>query len=557
VIEEGDCQGMVFPLHEKVVSIGRGPDNAIQIIDSRMSRRHALVMFNSGSWIVRDMGSKNGVMLNDAQLQVDQLLANGDRLTIGDTVLVFEQDGRVADTSPGVAAGMRVQKDNSEITPSDVVRLGDAPSDVSPIFGIAPGDDQRLGMLYQVAEMTISILDQDELLDKLIDLIQRFLQPHRAGILLYDEKYEILLPKVIRRPPDSTEDIIISNSIIDKAIMEQSAVLVSDAPHDVRFRGSESIVIQRIHSAICAPLIYKGEVLGVLYLDRRRPAESYTPRDLKLVAGIANQAALTIANSRLHRRLLAKYAQERELEIARSIQEKLLPREMPELPGYQVAGMSRPARMVGGDYFDVITLADGRVMLVVADVSGKGVPAAILLAAFRAELHVEASRFAEEPLTALVARLNQMTYRDTSSNMFITMILALLDTATGSLTYCNAGHAHPMLHRPDGHVQSLDVGGCLLGVISEAEYEQATLTLEPGAALVMYSDGVTDTLDAQGETFGAQRLSDAVDAYSKLSADTICVKIDHEAQDFRGDAEPFDDFTLLVLKATEKPASSG
>ena len=158
----------------------------------------------------------------------------------------------------------------------------------------------------------------------------------------------MLVPKVIRRPDGEEDDIILSNSIVTQAVEERVAVLVSDAPHDLRFQASESIVIHRIHSAICAPLFYKGEVLGVLYLDRRSPAKNYQENDLKLVAGIAKQAAQAIANARLHRRLLLQHVQDRELHIARNIQENLLPRTIPEPPGFQIAGLCRPARQVGG-----------------------------------------------------------------------------------------------------------------------------------------------------------------------------------------------------------------
>jgi serine phosphatase RsbU (regulator of sigma subunit)/pSer/pThr/pTyr-binding forkhead associated (FHA) protein len=553
IIEEGEYQGMIFPLRDAVVSVGRGPDNTIQIIDSRMSRRHALLLFSSGGWFVRDLGSKNGVQINNQPVRTDRPLSSGDRLLIGDTCLTFEQETR-SNPVTDFSTGMRVEKDDLDIKLSDVVKLRSETdsSDVNPIFGVAPGDDQGLQILCKVAEMTISVLDQDELLEKLIDLVQKYLEPHRCGILLHDEKYDILLPKAIRRPVDSTEDIIISNAIIDKSITEQGAVLVSDAPHDRRFMASDSIVIQRIHSAICAPLIYKGEVLGVLYLDRQRPADNYGQRDLTLVAGIANQAALTIANARLHRRLLAKYGQERELEIARSIQEKLLPREMPRLPGHEVSGMSRPARMVGGDYFDVITLRDGRTLMVVGDVSGKGVPAAILLSSVRAAVQVEASRIGEEKLSALVERLNQMTYRDTSSNMFVTMFLALLEPTSGRLTYCNAGHTHPILCGPDGELRTLETGGCLLGVMPGAVYEEADLELPQGSQLVMFSDGVTDTLNVEGEALGFEALSKLVIENRERSAGALCAMIDDMAQEYRGEAEPFDDFTVLILKTTRK-----
>ena len=558
VIETGENEGMIFPLREIVVSIGRGPENTIQIIDSHMSRNHSLLILNEGLWFARDLGSKNGTLVNDAPIQGDQLLAHGDKLQIGDTSFTYEQDPLKAkpsaDTHAGAATGLRVLKDEDEaVIPSQTVKLraglGREDELSSTAFSVPTRDTERLNALYQVADMISATLDQDELLERVLDVIGHFLAPDRAGVLLYDKQYDLLLPKIIRRPDDTHDDIIISNSIITQAVAEQSAVLVTNAPRDQRFQASDSIAVQRIHSAICAPLICKDELLGVLYLDRRRSEDEYGENDLKLVAGIANQAALAIANSQMHRLLLERHAQERELEIARSIQQNLLPKSIPNPPGFEISGLSHPARMVGGDYYDVIPLPDGRYVLAIADVSGKGVPAALLIAALRAAVQIEVRGIGSaDELVAVVDRLNQMIFRDTSGDIFVTMVLALLDPIESTLTYCNAGHVHPLLCHANGAVESLDTGGCFLGIMPGLAYEQGTVELTPGALLTMYSDGVTDTMNEAQELFGIQRLIDALITRGEESAEAICRRLDALAGAFRKNAEPFDDFTLLVVK---------
>ncbi|HOR28498.1 MAG TPA: FHA domain-containing protein, partial [Candidatus Sumerlaeota bacterium] len=325
VVEEGEQKGMVFPLRDKVVSVGRGPDNVIQIIDPRMSRNHTLFILNGSQWLVRDLGSKNGTLLNGRAIPGDQVLGHGDRIQIGDTVFAFEleptHDGHVETSS-----GVRVLDDHGMLVPSQILRMSEKSSgdSTAPLYTMPYAGNRQLGVLYRLLDVTSIVLNLDELLEKIIDLVQETLKPDRSGILLHDERYGILLPRAVRRPPDSTDDIIISNSIITKSVEDEVAIIVSDAPRDARFRASDSIVIQRIHSALCAPLIFNNEVLGVIYLDRRRPSGSFGEEDLKLVAGIAKQSAVAIANACFHSQLLEQHARARELEIARTIQEHLL-----------------------------------------------------------------------------------------------------------------------------------------------------------------------------------------------------------------------------------------
>lgn len=547
VIETGEQVGMIFPLTGQQVTIGRGPDNQIQIIDPRMSRNHTMLVLREDGWCVRDRGSKNGTLVNTQVAQGEARLAAGDRIQIGDTIFVFERDAERNSDSTGT--GMRVCNDAEPIVPRHVVKLSEEDEPVSPRLVVRGDDAERLSIVYKVMDLTSALLDVDELIERVVELIEQSLEPDRVGVLLYDNNHSVLLPKLIRRPATSNEDIIISNSIISQAISDRVALLVGDAFTDDRFNVAESIATQKIHSAICAPLMYKNVAQGVIYLDRRRATSSYNEDDLRLVGGIANQTSVALANAQLHRQLLEQHAHERELAIARTIQEHLMPRSMPRLPGFEVFGFNRPARMVGGDYFDVIPLPDGRVVLAVADVSGKGVPAAILLSEMRTAVQLEMRGLVDNHLRELMDRLNQLICRDSTDNMFVTLMLGLLDPAERRFTYCNAGHVYPLLRTPEGAIGTLETGGCLLGVIPGANYDQAVVDLPPGTTLLIYSDGVTDTMNAQNECFGAQRLIDLLGVLGEQSAEKVCRRIDEAALDFSTGTEPFDDFTLLVLRS--------
>ena len=543
---------MVFPLRESIVSIGRGPDNTIQIIDSHMSRRHTLLIYNNRQWLVRDLGSKNGTLHNGESVEGDQLLQNGDQLLVGDTTFSFENPAptpRGADTTSNV----RMLDDKGQITPNQVMKMRQELGDEDDLTGVISSvrtDDATLNLLYQVSDMMSSLLDLGVLLDRILELIERFLSPDRVSVLLYDEQHQVLMPRMVRRRDSANqEELVISNSIIDCAVREHLAVLVGDAPSDVRFKASESIVVQRIHSAICAPLLDKNEVLGVVYLDRRSAVGRYQEKDLKLVTIIANQAAMALANSRLHTNLLRQRAHERDFEIARNIQENLLPLRCPEMPGFEAHGVSEPARMVGGDYFDLIPIDNDRVVLAIADVSGKGVPAAILLSAVRTAVQIEVRNWSGSSLLPVVNRLNQMVCRDTSTSIFVTMVLGVLNTRERTFSFCNAGHVQPILCHANGQVERLEASGCFLGILPGAEYEQAEVALEPGSLLALYSDGVTDLANERQEIFGQGRLIDLLRQNQHQSVEQITRIIQDRTNSFSGSTEPFDDFTLLLVRS--------
>lgn len=239
---------------------------------------------------------------------------------------------------------------------------------------------------------------------------------------------------------------------------------------------------------------------------------------------------------------------DQELAIGRRIQLALVPRRFPDMPGWAFAAAYEPAREVGGDLFDAFSLRErGHLVgLLVADVTGKGIPAALMMADLRALLHAAADNTAS-PSDAL-GRVNRILVRERSTSLFATAALLLLDTDSGVLRYASAGHEPPLVARCGGGVEALEAGGPILGAFADAEFEECEARLEPGDALVLYTDGITDTRDADRRFFGEERLLGMVDGACGRPADAMVEAIMDDVRGFRGDGEPFDDLTLLVIE---------
>ncbi len=551
VVQVGDHPGMIYPLRTGPVTVGRGPESTIQIIDTRISRNHARLELKNGAWTVLDLKSKNGTTVNDNPIAATVQLVNGDTVQFGDTTFAFETEVLPEARRDGDGSGITYLREELELTTSRVYELpeDDAESDISGYQKVPEDADARLKSIIQVGKLIQTILDLDELLNKVMATVVQVLQPTYACILLQDEQLGILVPKVIHRPPGSSQDLVISGTVIHQAIEEKSGVLMEDSRLDDRFKASESIVVQRITSAICVALISKGEVLGAMYLDVRERSRRFSSGDLEWAAGVASQAALGIAVAMSHSEVVVEQQRRRELEIARQIQMNLLPKSMPEVEGFDFGGLSEPARMVGGDYFDVTQLPDGDVALAIADVSGKGVPAAIMVASVRAAVRIESRSLAEDGILEVMSRLNETIVIESMSNMFVTMVLCYFEPEMRRLTYCNAGHVHPIFRNGEGEIEVLEAGGCFLGIMPGIDLETGSVRMEPGSLLFMISDGVTDAVDPSGEAFGFERVLEFVKENHALPAQEMCEKLQASVTAFQDTAEQFDDLTVLAVRA--------
>lgn len=555
IVESGAEKGMVYNLSSSPVVIGRSPGSDIRLNDKRISRRHALVRPSREGYTIQDLGSKNGVFVNGVAIAGETSLANGDRVIVGDSYFLFESDKREVEERPvseaAPSGAVKLVESNQPLHQEEVrMDVAVAPALPRPMRREVLRDPfERLKVLYDVSDAIRLVFEIDELLAKIMDILWSVLTPDRGVILLRDEAAGALQPVVIRSRSNPGAEITVSGTIVERAIAERVAILVSDASTDARFAGSESILAGQIRSALCVPLLCMEEVLGVIYIDCLQGADvRYTHEELELMTGIANQAAMAITNARLYRQAIDRQKLEKELEIARSIQTNLLPRGYPEIEGLGISAMSLPARKVGGDYYDFVLREDGRMALVVADVSGKGMAAALLTATIRASVRMEAQRPGDPAVDDIVASINRWTCRDATNSMFVTMVFCMYDPASRRFSYTNAGHCFPLLFKPDGQYRALEAGGCFLGIMERVDYMTESFEIGHDETLVFYTDGVTDTQNTDNQVFGVHRLVETVRANLAESPEGIRDAIYEATLDFRADRDQFDDLTLVIAK---------
>jgi serine phosphatase RsbU (regulator of sigma subunit) len=296
------------------------------------------------------------------------------------------------------------------------------------------------------------------------------------------------------------------------------------------------------------PLVVEGRSIGALAINSREP-RVLSENELNLLQLMANQAAIAIETNRLYLDEIERQRIEEELAVGRQIQLSLLPKSLPTIPGWEFAVQYEAAHQVGGDFYDVLTLPnlENQIGLFIGDVSGKGVPAALFMAMCRTMLR-STMLSGRNPAQALV-RANELILKDSQANLFLTAICLSLNTVTGHLTYANAGHNRPLLlHINEGKFQDLTARGIILGEFDTIELEQEEVELLPGDIFVCYTDGVTDAIDAQQQSFGEQRLSAIISSHPRATAEEMCSAIMNGLRQFVGDTDQTDDLTLLIVR---------
>jgi sigma-B regulation protein RsbU (phosphoserine phosphatase) len=302
------------------------------------------------------------------------------------------------------------------------------------------------------------------------------------------------------------------------------------------------------------PLAVKDKLLGLISLGEKRSEEPYSNTDLRLLKSVASQTALALSNAQLSAVIAEEVARReklnREIEIAREVQERLFPQRLPEIAGLGYCGQCRTALGVGGDYYDFLALPEGRLGVALGDVSGKGIAAALTMASLQASLRAEALR-AGQNLAALIAHVNHMVYDASTEDRYATLFYAEFDPAARRLTYVNAGHCPPILVRgaPGQVIERLDqAGGTVVGLVPDASYEQAQVELAPGDLLVIYTDGFSEAMNPKLEEWGEKRLLEAVKSSDGLPAPEAIRRIMQAADAFASGAPQSDDMTLVILR---------
>jgi sigma-B regulation protein RsbU (phosphoserine phosphatase) len=407
----------------------------------------------------------------------------------------------------------------------------------------------ELSMLNEFARIISSTMSLDKILEKVVTAAIKAINVEQGTIHLLERPESEDPFKTLVRKADETDpedkyrlDVELSGWMIK----HRKPLLINDFSKEKAFkhRAAEE---PKIRSVLVVPLLCKGNLIGVINLFNKKDPGGFTIDDQRLLSIIASQSAQIIENARLYEEEKQLRQFEQDLEMARSIQNRLLPKASPAIDGFDIAGVSYTAREVGGDYFDFIDLGAGRWGIALGDVSGKGIAAALLMSNLQATLRNQVLSSAS--LVECMAKTNQFLYLNTESTQFATLFCGVLNSHSKVFDYVNAGHNYPFYLNAQGEFAALAVGGLVLGMVPQFAYERGTVQFQPGEVMVIYSDGVTEAGDKLENFFGEPRLQELIYSHRKLPAAEIISKICAAVKEFTGPSRQDDDITLVVVKA--------
>ena len=406
----------------------------------------------------------------------------------------------------------------------------------------------ELTAVYGVAMMLADARDLQQVLQRTVQVVAEVMETKAASIRLYDaEKNELLIKAVFNLSAEylNKGPIHLPRAVIDRiALSEEGFEYIANMATDTRVQYPQESVREGIVSMLSAGMRYKGKPIGVLRVYTERE-QAFSPLKIDLLKAMAAQAAAAIENARLLDESLQATALEKQVRLAADVQQRMIPQEPPRVPGLDLASVYVPCYELGGDFFDFIPLQQDNLGLAIADVSGKGVPASLIMASVRAFLRAQVDNVYY--LYEVVHRINLMLCRDTQLGEFVTLFYGVLDARNLRFTYCNAGHPPALLLR-EGKVTELFGDNLVLGVTADEPYEQFLIQLNKGDSLLLYTDGLTDAMSFNQERFGRQRLIEAFREAGAVSADIVAQHVLWQLRKFVGMAKPTDDVTMIVAR---------
>ncbi len=412
---------------------------------------------------------------------------------------------------------------------------------------------QTLSVLNEISREITSILDPDDLLERIGQLLKRVIDFHMFTILLWNPRTQLFEHRFSSRFGERVtreRTIALGEGLIGSAAQLREPILAPDVRRDARYVEANP----EVRSELSAPLVYKGEVIGVLDLEHTR-VNYYNEDHLRTLSTLASQVAISIANARLYQRIHEEEQRmERDLEMARQVQLRLMPSHPPVLEHAEIASQFVAARSIGGDVYDFLSYNPGRTALAVGDVSGKAAPAALYAALVSGILRSLALQHLS-PAAMLTALNDQLQERKLDSQ-YVTMLMAVWDDSNQTLQLANAGSVQPLFVEANAggtkppRVRTIQAEGFPLGLFPNAEYEEFTLSTRPGDLIVFFSDGIVDALNAEGEMFGEERLVGLLESQHHPTAQSTVDAILKAVSDFQAGVDHFDDETIVVLRVT-------
>jgi phosphoserine phosphatase RsbU/P len=529
-------------LEEQSVVLGRSSSVELPVHDRAMSRTHARLYRSGDNWLVEDLGSRNGTLVNGQRIDGPTPLGPGAVVRVGDTSITV--DGSAAPPSPFHRVGRTLFRSAAELLKEQV------PTDVQS----RKVDDalqlralDRLRVLNDVHRALGTTIAQQELLDLILDRAFQHLQPEEGAVFL--KGLDGALECAASRSLDGRgrHHCLFSSHLIDEVVGRGQAALVLDAELDGRFNQAASLLDAGIRSLVAAPMLDARGTLGMVVLASRLNLRAFTEEDMELLVAMASVAAMRIRDLRLTEEAAERQRLEQEMTLARQIQVALLPSSLPTIPGFELRAGNLPSRGASGDFYKVTERADGaECVFMVADVSGKGIGAALLTASLEA-LTAPLIEGGDEP-GDICARASRLLFERTPPEKYATCFLAVLDRATGRVRYTNAGHNPGLLVRASGAVEWLGSNGVPIGILPEVAFGQGEVELAAGDLLVLYTDGITEANDPDDREYGRERLGDTVSQHRDRPLAHLARAIESDLAEFVHGAPFADDRTMVVVR---------
>lgn len=523
-----------YMLRGRECIVGRQADTDLRLDARDVSRRHARILTEEEGFFVEDLGSSNGTYLNNTRLSGKQQLQEQDRIQIGPYTICFQKQDEVPEQEIKIRASIPLAVTNSKLFRMDAAR--------------------KLQVILEIAQQLSHTLDLKVLLPQLLErLLTLFLQADRGMIILLDERGKPEVRGIRTRYADQEIPRQFSRAVIKRVLDEGVGIVAEDASSDQRFNAAQTLASLGVRSFICTPFkAHDGRPLGVVILDRFGNDNPFKEDDLHLLAATALLFSVVIENASLHHELLEKARLDRDMSLARQVQEGFLPRQLPPEFSHQLELCAEvyPAQEVAGDYYDFFAVGPDRLGFAVADISGKGVSAAMLMSGIRT-LSRHLLQQGATPADTL-QQVNDMLAQDNPHSLFVTMALGVLNTQTGQVVLTCGGHPPLLIRRSDGKVERVNQpAGRLLGfVVGPQQFQNTELQVNQHDTIMLYTDGLTETYDQNRQTmFGLDRL---ITVLQNLPQGTNCESWEHtikaSLETFAGKPENDDDLTIFLLR---------
>ncbi|HKM91392.1 MAG TPA: SpoIIE family protein phosphatase [Candidatus Acidoferrales bacterium] len=517
--------------------VGRQAGNELTLRDNRISRQQATIVMEEDRFVLLDVQSRHGTRVNGKEVKRHELKPK-DSIDFG-----------VPDSFKIIYAGEEASLEEI-IERVETAASADTPS----------RDLYHLGVLLDVARALHSSLSLEDVLSSVVDAAIRVTRTERGVLMMLSPSGEFV-PTAARDSHRTTVEprsLEVSQSVLRQVTASRRELIVTDMGDETQWQAQASVVRLQIHSVVALPLErmrmadsldttsagQQSELLGVLYLDSHLPAAAFSDLDRAVLRSLAIEASTVIENARLFTAARQMERMNHELEIACDLQQQLLPKSFPKAPHFDVAGWNLACLSVGGDYFDVLELPGKKHVFVVADVAGKGIPAA-MLASMLQGIVATAAGFDMAPETVAM-HINKYLFERSGIERYATVFLSTLDPE-GNFEYVNAGHVPPLVRTSTGQVYPLTSESFPLGMFDFAEFHSSKAKLAPGDIVLIYTDGFTEAANHEGEFFGEPRLRDLLKQDPGANLDELLAKIQAVVREFTQGAPQSDDMTLLVI----------